>query len=227
MKRIMMVIIILGLMLPVVAYALGVAGSKHDLTGWATNDNGEVCVYCHTPHGSYGQNTPLWNRTMPASGYTYKLYTSSTMDATQPTQLSNYSLMCLSCHDGVTAFLAVLNAPGPGNPALNLSPGYIPNFGSGDQNTMGAVNIGDNWGGSNIIDLSNDHPVSIEYNSALVNKDGGLYAQPQDSRLKLWNGKVECPTCHDPHNGDISPSGLQFMRMPNTGSQMCLSCHIK
>lgn len=34
------------------------------------NDYGEVCVYCHTPHGANANVTlPLWNRTIRATNY--------------------------------------------------------------------------------------------------------------------------------------------------------------
>ncbi len=60
-----------------------IANSRHNLTqstigSGATNmnpyrnDYGEVCVYCHTPHGASSTvDAPLWNRTTPTgSGYT-------------------------------------------------------------------------------------------------------------------------------------------------------------
>ena len=59
------------------ASAMGsIANTRHNLTqsyladragimNIARNDYGEVCVYCHTPHGASTQTTaPLWNRTM-------------------------------------------------------------------------------------------------------------------------------------------------------------------
>ena len=40
---------------------------------------------------------------------------------------------------------------------------------------------------------------------------------------------VECGSCHDPHNqasGAVA-SSVQFMRINNTASQICTSCHVK
>lgn len=76
------------------------------------NDFGEVCVYCHTPHGA---NTnvaaPLWNRSIPST--TYTLYSSNTL--TQAiSQPGAASLVCLSCHDGQQAVDAIMNMPGSG-----------------------------------------------------------------------------------------------------------------
>jgi hypothetical protein len=79
------------------------------------NDYGEVCVYCHTPHGA---NTnaplPLWNRTLRTTTYTtYSALGTSTL--TQPvTQPGASSLSCLSCHDGQVAVDSVINMPGSG-----------------------------------------------------------------------------------------------------------------
>lgn len=84
------------------------------------NNYGEVCVYCHTPHGA---NTdialPLWNRTIRPTTYaTYDLLGTSSLS--QPvTQPGPRSLACLSCHDGQTAVDSVINMPSsPGQAAL-------------------------------------------------------------------------------------------------------------
>lgn len=75
-------------------------------------DYGEICVYCHTPHGA---NTtyrlPLWNRTIKST--TYQIYTSSTITQTV-TQPGLNSLSCLSCHDGQVAVDSIINMPGSG-----------------------------------------------------------------------------------------------------------------
>lgn len=79
------------------------------------NDYGEVCVYCHTPHGANSNVTlPLWNRTLRAT--TYTTYASlGTSSMTQPvTQPGPNSIACLSCHDGQTAIDSVINMPGSG-----------------------------------------------------------------------------------------------------------------
>lgn len=72
-------------------------------------------------------------------------------------------------------------------------------------------------------DLSNDHPVSITYDSHLAAKDKKL-AHPNDlpDTLPLFNGKIECSTCHNVH----APSGTKWLlRMSNSRSRMCLACH--
>lgn len=78
------------------------------------NDYGQVCVYCHTPHGANGTiAAPLWNRAIPATTYqTYNLLgTTVSQSYSQP---GGSSLVCLSCHDGQQAVDAVMNMPGAG-----------------------------------------------------------------------------------------------------------------
>lgn len=80
------------------------------------NNYGEVCVYCHTPHGANNAiAAPLWNRTIKATNYqTYdELGTTTLTQAVTSTPGPN-SLTCLSCHDGQTAIDSIINMPGSG-----------------------------------------------------------------------------------------------------------------
>jgi predicted CXXCH cytochrome family protein len=156
----------LALALPVpMAYA-GIANSKHDLTSGSTggasklSTGTEICVFCHTPHGS---NTnvaaPLWNKGASSAGFTtYSQTNSSTMDST--VNLGGISLACLSCHDGVQAMDNMINRPGSGlwdSTMAGVSAGYVWS-GTGTTNVMEAgiiANLGK--------DLTNDHPISIPY----------------------------------------------------------------
>ncbi len=39
---------------------------------------------------------------------------------------------------------------------------------------------------------------------------------------------VECGSCHDPHNDTTAgPSSVSFLRINNTASQICTTCHVK
>ncbi len=74
------------------------------------NDYGEVCVYCHTPHGANSTiGAPLWNRTNPGTSYT--LYNKPLTSGQTPTAPGVNSLVCLSCHDGTVAIDSVINMP--------------------------------------------------------------------------------------------------------------------
>ena len=137
-----------------------VVTSKHDLTaaGGAqqkTSATDEVCVFCHTPHGSdVNAPVPLWNKKLSIGGsYTmYSTLQTPTLDGTEAT-VGSVSLACLSCHDGTQAMDVVINMPG-----------------SGGWNAAGAEISGTDIGimtGSPVpllgTDLTNDHPISIQY----------------------------------------------------------------
>lgn len=103
------------------------------------NDYGQVCVYCHTPHGSDTKAAaPLWNRNMLATTYsTYDKLGTSSLNQTvyQP---GAASLPCLSCHDGQQAVDAIINMPGAGR--YNATP-------SSDGGTTGDLYV--RWEGGN------------------------------------------------------------------------------
>ncbi|MEW6072969.1 MAG: cytochrome c3 family protein [Planctomycetota bacterium] len=170
-----------------------IVGSDHDFS--STFGGGQICVPCHTPHNAYpygAGNTVkrvLWNH--QETTQTFTMYV--TLDGHSGTP-DGTSLLCLSCHDGVTAM----------------------------------DNYGGNTGGSNVMtggavvgtDLSNDHPIGIEYPAA----DPDYQATPLNG-LPLFNDgtkdRVECATCHDPHGAGFG----DFLRDTTGGSQICLDCH--
>lgn len=114
------------------------------------------------------------------------------------------SKMCLSCHDGVTA---------------------IDSYGG----TAGTVVMtGDAALGT---DLSDDHPIGIEYPTALPSE----YNEPSTFAPGINGGpgvklveinsveRVECTSCHHVHNNGLG----NFLRVPIQESYLCLQCHIK
>jgi mono/diheme cytochrome c family protein len=250
----------------------GPAGVFMDLT---RNDYGEVCVYCHTPHGANRTtNAPLWNRTMKVTTYqTYDLL--QTASLSQPvTQPGTSSLTCLSCHDGQTAVDSIINMPGSGrylaaqetsdqntaflnswvNPSgiRPLSHGRIgtecaachsPNGGAAGATDFTAFVIG--------TDLRNDHPVGVRFPANAgpgsdfkdpSRKEGRLAyfdtngnSRADAGEIRLYNTgdgyEVECASCHDPHGVPSGGPGTvfnpTFLRVTNTGSAVCLTCHSK
>jgi predicted CXXCH cytochrome family protein len=184
----------------------GIINSKHNLsvsgTGTikATGEQ-EVCVFCHTPHGASAVQ-PLWNRNVPVNSY--RVYSSTTLDA-KPGQPTGSSKLCLSCHDGTVAIGSVLskNMPiGMAGGITTIPPGAKGNIGT---------------------DLSDDHPISFVYDSALAAKDGKL-KDPSvlPATVRLDGAKnLQCSSCHDAHNN----SNGQFLVMRNDNSQLCNTCH--
>lgn len=228
-----------------VAQAGTIIGSKHDLGNGA-----QVCGYCHAPHNASKQeglvDAPLWNRRITNLDAFFP-YASPTMTETCPTRPSGISLACLSCHDGTEAG-AVFTGPGTGDnlSANGHSAVYKNTEGLNDQHIP--INAGKAGGGTPLIcakchdpldmvfyaprkaltemagpDLRNDHPISMQYPLANAN-----FISPPDAAkgwgdIKLYDGKVECPTCHNVHD----PTNAPFLRATNMGSALCLRCHIK
>jgi len=262
----------------------GIANTKHNLGSTGTgvnsfNGTGEICVFCHTPHGAdTSAAVPLWNRVLanPTTYTTYNSLGTSSLDgATAP--VGSVSLACLSCHDGTQAMNVMINQPGSGG--YNATGGALAGTWSGADQTSGkmAAGIITNIGQ----DLRNDHPVGIQYGGGP--KAGTVPAAPADytntlfrdsdfnsAKSALLNGQsvwwvdtssgsagvrektdmmlytrtnassvaidgtvtasaltgaqpfVECASCHDPHTENTT-----FLRIQNTGSAVCLSCHIK
>lgn len=148
-----------GLAVVALPATAGIVGSLHDMpgsSGSATAGTDQICVFCHTPHGSNTDvQAPIWNKALPA-GANYTAYTSSTMDGTAA--VGSVSLACLSCHDGTQARDNMINQPGTGG---YNAPGVGGSGGGGDLGTLGDMS---GFGVANIgQDLSNDHPIGMVY----------------------------------------------------------------
>jgi len=196
----------------------GIVGSAHDFSGtsWA---GGELCTVCHTPHNADQTvaDAPLWNHEVTTVSFTP--YSGYELDATVGDP-GGVSKLCLSCHDGTTALDSFGGATGTAT-MLNTD-----SLGEGE-NVNHAI-------GRNA-DLSDDHPVSFTYDTALATTDGGL----NDPATTEWNGagsgtiademlfggKVECASCHDVHNKDSVAD--HFLVKDIAGGALCLTCHDK
>jgi len=158
-----------GLMLAAGVAGASIATTKHNLgtsgSGIATNTfsgTGEICVFCHTPHGAdTGAPVPIWNRLLtPGAGYsTYDQLGTSTLDA-QVLAVGSVSLACLSCHDGTQAMNVMINQPGSGG--WNTAGGTLSGSWTGPANlTTGKLSY------NSVVyigtDLRNDHPVGMQF----------------------------------------------------------------
>lgn len=155
-----------AILLTVVSLLLGsvvqaqVVGSQHDLTAGGTGQGGttvtdQVCIFCHTPHGSATTApVPLWNKVLgdPAAYTQYSTLATPSFDGSEA-PVGSVSLACLSCHDGTQAMDVVINGPGSGN--------YNPAGGEIDGAAIGVMT------GAPVpmldVDLTNDHPISVQY----------------------------------------------------------------
>lgn len=202
-----------------------IAGTKHD---FSTATSSEICVFCHTPHNSNPAG-PLWNRAITEQ--TITMYSSPTIDAAQDSTLNMASLLCMSCHDGVNSTVSYGGNAVSTKHDLLVYNGQSPDVSSNPncRNCHGDF-YGDpaaSWKrGVAGTDLRNDHPISILYPTALEDLEFNVPPNLLDGWVggpKLYNGKIECGTCHEVHSTAIIP----FLRMSNNGSALCLTCHLK
>ncbi len=147
-------------------------------------------------------DTPLWNRSFSKAAYVP--YSSSTTKAAigQPTGASK---LCLSCHDGTVALGMV-----------NTRPTAIDFAGGITRMPLGPSNLG--------TDLSDDHPISFVYDSALAAARGELRDPVAlTGKVKLDDsGQMQCTSCHDPHDNQYG----MFLVENNKASALCVTCHI-
>jgi hypothetical protein len=194
-----------------------ITGSPHDFStyGWS---GGRICIACHTPHNGDTSVTaaPLWNHQVTTS--TFTMYTRDTIDGTITGQPEGVSRLCLSCHDGTVGVDAFGGASG----TIFLS---------------GSVNLG--------TDLSNDHPISLTYNTTTAATDGALHNPATTTvtigaggdktrtgtidEVMLSAGTVQCSSCHDVHNSFTVPGavGQPLLKVSKAASALCLTCHNK
>lgn len=189
------------------SWAMGISDTVHNLSAGGPGtvkalQEGELCIFCHTPHHGRTDASYLWNRNDSTANYvTYK---SSTLTAAvgQPTGASK---LCLSCHDGTVAL-----------GLLGTSPTEIPFVGG-----LRFMPPGDNLLGT---DISASHPVSLVYDAALAASSGNSLVDPTTLPAQIHLDKdqqLQCTACHDPHDDSYG----NFLVMANENSALCVSCH--
>lgn len=257
-----MLVLIVGWTLSVSSYGEAVAdiaNTKHNLSISGSGDvkaisEDQVCVFCHTPHGATNSpGAPLWNRVL--STQTYTPYTSASLDAEDIAgtlaQPAGSSKLCLSCHDGTLAIGTVNVLGGQQNVDIAMSGvgagGVMPDA-AGVQSGF-TRNLG--------VDLTNDHPISLDYDSNLASVDGELTDPASSGHIAVGvpglrppvpleatgqggAAQIQCGTCHDPHLKSTNPGEkIKFLRLNrfqqsdpgvsfNQNSDIvCLACHEK
>ncbi len=226
MKKVLILVVAFTLVAAGVAFA-GIANTKHNLsssgtTVYTSSNEDEICVFCHTPHAAVAN--PLWNRTNPTDTYTH--YSSDTFNG-GAIALGAGSLNCLSCHDGALGLNVVVNGVGAGTGrAITMTNNRI---------TGTYTNIA-----GDASQLANDHPVGFVYGtSAGADTDiapdtttlgAGWIAKSGATTIAglMRSTRMECASCHEPHKENTYDSTkVSFLRNANTGSDMCLTCHLK
>jgi predicted CXXCH cytochrome family protein len=164
----------------------GLIGSKHDFSQGVSGR--DLCLPCHTPHLVVGTPQPALDRraTTPQPLRPYQAL---------GVELTGWSLLCLGCHDGVTA----PDVYSTGH-AIQVS-----NQLAGTQ--LGARGL-------------RSHPVGIRY--PLTDPHYHPPAAVEAGGLLLPDGRIQCITCHDAHNTNRH-AGLLWRS--DERSQLCLTCH--
>jgi predicted CXXCH cytochrome family protein len=108
------------------------------------------------------------------------------------------SLICLGCHDGTIGTSTI----------------------SGAHALLAGVREGFYVAGDY---AWRDHPIGIPYpgNRRDFRPESFVIGE---GKIKLPEGRVECVSCHDPHNESGVP---KMLVMSNRRSALCLACHIK
>ena len=230
-----LVLTLLLALLPVQAARVpDVANTKHNLSvtgpgGVRATTLDQVCVFCHTPHGATNfPGAPLWNREINVN-QTYTVYTSSSLDAEdimgQLDQPGGSSKLCLSCHDGTLA-IGTVNVLG-GQQNVN-----IPMTGTALDGSMPAGDGGLTGFTRDLgIDLTNDHPISLNYDTNLANVDSELLDPATAAHIGVrapgfrptvpleatgvgGTAQIQCASCHDPHIRDEDVNAIaKFLRL--------------
>ena len=230
----------------------GVNGSPHDMYSGnqgtdylpvPADSKTRICIYCHAPHNTYKiagtgvgagpeapdaafDYLPLWNHELQTD-IVYTMYDNGPGEPlvgdkhSQAKELlqgvttpGSVSLLCLSCHDGSVAVNTYGNGSQPtASQSLN-----------GTKFISGQYVIGqDKY-------LGNHHPISFNYDT--------VQAQDQEIRTSdhlvvgstsiadhLYNGNMECATCHSVHN--TGNAGESLLWRSDQNSEFCLTCHAK
>lgn len=239
----------------VVGALLGVARSQdmrqtpHDLRGrsaFKSTEESALCVFCHAPIGERqaAAEPPRWQ---PSAGVDagFAIYALPMNGPASGSADQGASMICLSCHDasqapnisgggsdhpvGVRyAGAAGFDVGGVWQPATIDAQARAHQRGDRGRTMRGprqAGRTGFRPASRSVIDervvwwvpTSRDSSRRTRYDLPLY---GDVDSAASDTISAFSAPTIECGTCHDPHS-----SAPMFLRIPNSGSRLCLSCH--
>lgn len=244
------IFLIIGLTLAAGGMAADIRSTRHNLTGEkdiSKLDERQVCSFCHTPAIAVGEGGVLTPEKMPhwqsslAKEHSFTIYDDIGRMGLGKASVGSQSIACLSCHDSAQAFgIGKISENHPfgvpyrgalkGNNQINAS---LPSVSS-------AVNVSGEKEykreAMHLKSLEDFRPVSkgtVEsrtvwwvsatgQSSRRTRSDLPLYARNDSDIPGSDVPHIECSSCHDPHSANEL-----FLRVPNEGSKLCLTCHDK
>lgn len=221
-----------------ISLSAALLNSKHDLQPFNGDEakallEADICIFCHTPHGTSTsfEGHALWSSNSADESFVYNTYGNTTDSeiglAKIDTASGNSSKACLSCHDGVSAIISIVNAPGSGV-NLGIKADEVDITSPANYSFLKSADDG----------VTNDHPVSIKYvagrrslRDSSSNFGGDKRWSTPDGSQTIYSvlrgpssDMIECGSCHDPHLGEATT----FLRVGgNKTSLVCLGCHKK
>jgi predicted CXXCH cytochrome family protein len=164
----------------------GLIGGKHDFTGGAVSGR-DLCLPCHTPHLA----------AVPAPRFDRRTVTTQPLRPFEGIgiELTSWSLLCLGCHDGITA------------PDVYSSSHAFSATDRVESARMRSSTL-------------RSHPVGVSYPAG--SEDFHPVSEVESVGLPLSDGRIQCTTCHDAHN---THHHRAMLRVSNERSRLCLTCH--
>ncbi len=234
MKRHLLVCLTSGLILAFASVLMagekpgtGIQYTSHDLSrngadayaagAEAVDIQNRICVFCHASHHATApadiNHYPIWSQST-ATIVSFQTYANGVNTAGQPGSVSQ---LCLSCHDGSIA--------------CNIYGNFPP----------GAIKYADErWSTGKILTqrrldyLLFKHPIGFDYRDVSTKHFGFnpatsplLGTKTGDMTINdlLWDGRIECSSCHDVHNA--KNEGRKFTWTSDIWSRFCFTCHKK
>lgn len=180
---------------PVTHAIRGVMGGVHDFSS-LTGRVVDACSSCHVPHLQAVR--PVERDGNQAVLDLFRMQGQRQVFVPGQYMPGASSLVCLSCHNGTVA-----------SSTIGTSHALL---GDGLATRHSARTF-----------AFRDHPIGIPYPSGREDYRP-LSALQSDGRVVLPEGRVECVSCHDPHN---AAGEAKMLVMSNRRSALCLACHEK
>jgi predicted CXXCH cytochrome family protein len=174
-----------------------VIGGVHDFSrpGSAVAD---ACSGCHIPHVQAIRPTAAPRTATQPVIEIYRIPGQRRVFQPDRYTPGPSSLLCLGCHDGTVA-----------TSTIGSSHALLAGVREGFDLPRGFA-----W---------RDHPIGVRYPEGRRDYRPLAYVT-KDGRVPLPDGRIECVSCHDPHN----VAGIdKLLVKSNRRSALCLTCHIK